>query len=281
MRDRSEWITHRDESLRIVTDALWDRAQVRMNPAKGDKHLKCGGKPRHLLSGLLRCSACGAHYTIADKFSYSCSSNHDGNACGNTVRVRRDRAEEILLGPINEQLLAPDRVERMAAEMRTYFAERNKAMQARATEAPRELQELGARIDRLRERLRKGDPDMPTDEIQAAIDRAEAKRAELQDQQPEAKQSAKVLAMLPRAAEMYRRQIAEGLSGDERAAGKARVFLRDWFGGRIQLEALPDGGLMAHWNENAAALLRTTGTFGSGGLSWISSAPEFVDISLR
>jgi hypothetical protein len=30
---------------------------------------------------------------------------------------------------------------------------------------------------------------------------------------------------------------------------------------------LPGGGLMAHWNENAAALLRTAalGTFGSGG----------------
>ena len=87
----------------------------------------------------------------------------------------------------------------------------------------------------------------------------------LEEQQPAAKQSAKVLAMLPRAAEMYRRQIAEGLSGDERAAGKARVFLREWFGGKIQLEALPDGGLMAHWNENAAALLRHRGTFGSGG----------------
>jgi hypothetical protein len=33
--------------------------------------------------------------------------------------------------------------------------------------------------------------------------------------------------MLPRAAEMYRRQIAQELSDDERAADKARVFLRE------------------------------------------------------
>jgi hypothetical protein len=32
--------------------------------------------------------------------------------------------------------------------------------------------------------------------------------------------------------------------------------LREWFSGKITLEALPGGGLMAHWNENAAALLR-------------------------
>jgi hypothetical protein len=66
---------------------------------------------------------------------------------------------------------------------------------------------------------------------------------------------------------MYCRQVAQGLDGDPRAALKARVFLRDWFGGKIRLEPLPDGGLMAHWNENAAALLRSAalGTFGSGG----------------
>ena len=69
---------------------------------------------------------------------------------------------------------------------------------------------------------------------------------ELQQQQPEAKPSAKVLAMLPRAAEIYRRQIAFGLDGDPDAARKARVFLREWFGGKIQLEPLPEGGLLAH-----------------------------------
>ena len=67
----------------------------------------------------------------------------------------------------------------------------------------------------------------------------------------------KVLSILPRAAQEYRRQLAQGLVGDPRAALKARVFLREWFGGKIRLEPLPDGGLMALWNENAAALLRT------------------------
>ena len=47
-----------------------------------------------------------------------------------------------------------------------------------------------------------------------------------------------------------------GLDGDPRAALKARVLLREWFGGKIRLEPLPDGGLMAHWSQNATALLR-------------------------
>ena len=56
-----------------------------------------------------------------------------------------------------------------------------------------------------------------------------------------------------------------GLDGDPRAALKARVFLREWFGGKIRLEPLPDGGLMARWNENVTALLRALGSCGSGG----------------
>jgi hypothetical protein len=45
------------------------------------------------------------------------------------------------------------------------------------------------------------------------------------------------------AAAEVRRQIELGLDGDERAALKARVFLRDWFGVEIRLEPLFDGGL--------------------------------------
>jgi DNA invertase Pin-like site-specific DNA recombinase len=259
VRPRSEWITHTDESLRIVPDALWQRAQSRMDPAKDDLRLKSGGKPKYLLSGLLRCDACGANYSIMDSRAYGCHSHFDGNSCSNAIRVPKSHIEDVLLrGPETglAALLAPERIERMAAEMQRYYAQRLREVQTRSFEAPRELQELVARIERLRERLRQGDPDMPPDEIQAAIERAEAKRRDLEAQTPETKQSAKLLSILPRAAELYRRQIAQGLDGNAREALKARVFLREWFGGKIRLEPLPDGGLMAHWNQNVTALLR-------------------------
>src|SRR5882724_11801938 len=101
-------------------------------------------------------------------------------------------------------------------------------MATRAIEVPRELQELRARIERLRQRLKQGDAHMATDEIQAAIDL--------------------------------------GLDGNPQAALKARLFLREWFGGKIRLEPLADGGLMAHWNQNIGALVSAVGTYGSGGV---------------
>jgi len=172
------------------------------------------------------------------------------------VRVRRDRIETVLLDPIRKELLTPERAEKMAKEMQTYYFDRLRAMQTQVAEQPRELHELTARIERLRERLKQGDPDMTADEIQAAIDRATEKRRELQNQQQTAMPSARMFTMLPRAAEAYRRQITLGLGGDPRAALKARSILRELFGGKIRLVPQLDGGLIAHWNLHPGALLK-------------------------
>jgi hypothetical protein len=106
---------------------------------------------------------------------------------------------------------------------------------------------------------------MTPDELQAAIDRAEAKRRELQGVQDSAGLSAKALAILPRSAELYRRQVALGLDGHPDAILKVRLFLREWFGGKIRLEPLPVGGLMAHCNQSVGALCKGLGSCGSGG----------------
>jgi hypothetical protein len=260
-----EWITRTDESLRIVDDAVWERVQAGFRRiSENGNWAQPKDKPKYLLSGLLRCALCGAHYIIANRHEYECSSHKGGKACTNDIRVRRDALEESILGPVRRELLSPERVARMAKEVQQQYLERVRAVQARAAEAPKEIQDITARIIRLRERLKTGDPDMAPDEIQAAIDRAEEKRRELESQQPEAKASAKVLTVLPKAAETYRRLVAQGLDGDERAALKARVFLRELLG-RINLKPEGEGELWAEYGVAPAALLKVVGFDGSGG----------------
>lgn len=179
--------------------------------------------------------------------------------------MRRDSVEAILLDPIRKDLLAPERVERMGAEMQAQYREETRAMHKRWSGAPVELVELNARLSRLRERLVNGDPDMALDEIQAAIDRAEAKRNELENAQPAARRSLNILSILPGAAALFRRQIDLGLAGDPRAALEARETLRELFGKKIRLLPQPDGGLIAEWNLQTVALLKIVGTCGSGG----------------
>ena len=154
------------------------------------------------------------------------------------------------------QLLAPERVERMAKEMQAYYRDRIRAMRSRAEEVPIELQELGARVERLRGRLKQGDPDMPADEIQAAIDRADAKRRNLEGQRPfGVGRATQIQSALPRAAEMYRRQLGEGLNGNASAATKAREVLRELLGGRIDLK--PEGARGVMGGVRLAALSGT------------------------
>lgn len=107
---------------------------------------------------------------------------------------------------------------------------------------------------------------MAPDELAAAIYTAEAKRAALESQQPQARATAKVLTMLPRAAAMFRQQIDKGLNGDAHAAGRARAILRQMFGGGIRPVPERNGGLVARWNFHPAVLLKAAvGTDGSGG----------------
>ena len=131
---------------------------------------------------------------------------------------------------------------------------------------PAQLLELTARIGHLSERLRQGDHDLDPDELQAAIDRAEAKRRDLEGQEPAARASARMLAMLPRAAEEFRKQLALGLKGSEQDVLRARVALQRHFGGEIRLVTEPGGGLVARWNEPVGAVFQAAQvSVGSGG----------------
>lgn len=265
-RPKADWVENREESLRIISDELFERAQARTRAAaNSDKRLKSGGRARYLLSGLLVCNVCKAHYVIADARSYACSGHWNGGACSNHIRVRRDAVERFILGGVYRELLAPERVEKMASEMRADYAERMKQIAARAEGLPREIEELGARIIRLRERAKAGDPDLTADELQVAIERAEAKRRELIEARPAERENARVLAMLPRAAELYREQIDQGLGGDPAASAKARTILRKLLG-EIVLVPGGDGSLWAEYAMQPAALLAgaAAGTGGRG-----------------
>lgn len=273
VRPQSEWISHRNEALQIVTPMQWDRAQ-RSTRKVLDDHSRGRMKVPYLLSGILKCDVCGSNFVMADDRAYACSSHVNGRACSNSIRVRRDHAEAMLITPVRTGLLSPARVEKMGKEIQRLYAQRIETRQTRSAQAPRELQEIDARLARLRERLQRGDPDMTTDEIQVAIDRADQKRAELAKAQPDAKQAAKVLAALPKAAELYRRQVADGLGGNARAALKARVFLRDLFGGSIRLAPGTDGSLWAEYGLHFQALVRAADGNGSGGTLPELTAPQ-------
>jgi hypothetical protein len=261
-RPRAEWVVRDDPTLRIVSDAVFAKAASRTKVrSNSDARLKCGGKPKYLLSGLLKCAACGASFVFADGRAYACSSLVHGGAgaCSNRTRVRKDTLEKVIVGGIRDELLDPARVARMAKELERRHAERVKAAQQRGVDAPRELSELDARLDRLRDRLRRGDPDMEADEISAAIERVESKRRELAAAQS-ANSPARILTLLPKAAEANRRQVVAGLEGHPEAAAKARGVLRELVGPvTIKTEGMGACGLNTRRGATLCAAERSRG----------------------
>jgi ribosomal protein L29 len=121
----------------------------------------------------------------------SCRKSH-------SLRVRRDVADQVILKPIVDQLLAPAVVEEMVKEMRAYYAQRRADAKTEQAKAPAEIEELNQRIARLRTRLKAGDPDMSPDDIAPVIQKVEMRKAELMAAQPEAKQQAKLLRVIAR-----------------------------------------------------------------------------------
>jgi DNA invertase Pin-like site-specific DNA recombinase len=264
-RDRpaTEWHEYQDDALRIIDDLTWAAARSRIQEsagAFGDHSKRAGGRPRYLLSGLLVCADCGANFILSDARCYSCGSHIGGKDCANTVRLPRAVAEQKIVVPIKAQLDDPDFVAVMEQEMQRYYTHR---LRQRGT--PKEVQDLDARIARLRARLKTGDPDMPADEIQAAIDRAIGKRAELAGSAKGT--GARVVRLLPAVADAYRRQLQRGLDGHPAHMADARTALRSLVGGRITLQrGKAAGSLFAAYNLHRTALLEGLQVrSGSGG----------------
>jgi site-specific DNA recombinase len=280
LRKEEEWMgaAGNAPNLAIVKPAIWKMAQVRLHVNSGrqkDKRLQSGGKAVHMLSGLLKCGRCDHHFILDSATHYRCGGFIDGRRknprtkkhCDNGLRVRRDVAEQVILRPVIEQLLAPEMVEEMVKEMRAYYQERLAEIRAQRTKMPAECEELNRRIARLQQRLKAGDPDFTAEELLAIIQKAEDKRAELLAAVPEVKVMDKVLATLPACATQYRQQIQKGMQGNPTEAGRARVAVRKLLGDDIRLVPAKGGGhLVAHLQLHRAALLGgTVGTDGSGG----------------
>lgn len=223
-RSEAEWASHHDDSLRIVPDAIFEQVQARMRAhTNHDQRLKTGGKIKYLLSGLMYCEMCGANYVLGDRSKHVRSSYLHGRACTNDVRLRRDTVEAMVLAPIRDQLREPCRVQAMVAELHRHLMQLFKENAARSAEAPRELQELNARLVRLRARLREGDPYIAPDELQAAIDRAEIKRRQLLVGVHDGTEVAQMLSTVPRTADSWRRGsrwACKGISKHVRRRGR-------------------------------------------------------------
>lgn len=191
--------------LRIVPQELWDRAEARRREI-GHKPFSRRARPKHLLSGLMKCAICGASFIVASGQYLGCSAYRNKRTCENHRTITMDEIVDRVLDALQRHLLSPEAV---AAVVEAYRLERQRPARDRAKNEgalTRELGELQRKIKRWVHLLGDGalEPGDIKDEFNAASRRRDEVEAQLR---AVPRDDAAVLH--PHAATRYRHKVAE------------------------------------------------------------------------
>ena len=211
--------------LRIVSDALWEAVQARQDAQARLGRPERSRRPVRLLSGLVRCGACGSPMNINSngkgRTYYHCT----GTRADRTARCQGGRtpiAEELearVVAAVQANLLHPDVVKSSLEHYRRTMADRARQASRGRSSRLRELAEVSRRADRLVDQVAEGGLSgrAVAERLADLETRRSAIEAEIATDPPE------VVALHPRAPERFR-QLIDGLQadlGDVAASGEA------------------------------------------------------------
>jgi site-specific DNA recombinase len=160
---KNDWQTTDTPDLRIVSQKLFDAAQSRKQE-RGKTHPNRQRRPRHMLSGLLRCGACGAGMSTngkdkSERIRIRCSAATESGMCRDAKTFYLTTVESAVLAGLEAEMRHPSVI---AEYVRTYHDERKRlSAKANARRAHLELRlgELNREIDRLVDAIAKGHGD--------------------------------------------------------------------------------------------------------------------------
>ena len=220
-----EWITQDVPHLRIIDDEVWGSVQA----IKAGYSSRSGNKrqtKKRLLSGLVRCGACGGAMTIVNRERYYCSAKRERGTCSSSAGIKASELEDRVLTGLKDILLDQDDL------IDTFVSEFN-------AELERLRRERGTRDRQLRKNLNKvnaaiarclafitggdGDPGLVRDELKAL----EVRKIELEHGLA-ADGDNRVVEAHPNLANLYARKVGDlrSLLADEATRPQAVDIIR-------------------------------------------------------
>ena len=138
LNQEKDWIIKDVPELRIIPRDLWDGVKARQGQMPRDKRPDTKRtdfwqlqRPRYLLSGFMKCGACGASYTKYGLHRFGCSAARDRATCTNHLTIHGEEIELAILAGLKERLMEPTLFEEFARE---FAAEMNRQRSALASE---------------------------------------------------------------------------------------------------------------------------------------------------
>ncbi len=203
----SAWIIKSSPELRIVDDATWQAAQDRKHAFKGIPAQQ-QRRPKHLLSGLLRCACCGGTYSAKGKDLLGCSRYKESGTCDNASSVPRSHVEQRVLEGLRAKLLYPEAIR---AALKAYHEERQRLRGEhirRRRELLRQIPRLKAEIEQLVDMICAGASTPASNARLVALDGAGGERERLEHELAGLEADNRIVDIHPGAIERYTRAIA-------------------------------------------------------------------------
>ncbi|MCL8486234.1 recombinase family protein [Bradyrhizobium denitrificans] len=187
---KSDWRTVEVPHLAIVSADLFEAAQRRKGE-RSSTHPSHQRRPRRMLSGLLRCGACGSGLSTngrdkSGRVRVRCSAAKESGTCPDAKTFYLDSIERAVLGGLRAEMRSP----KVIAEYVTTYLEERKRLAASASakrgRLEQQLGQLNREIDRLVDAIAKGHGDPSVLGPRSTALDADRKRimAELQSQPP-------------------------------------------------------------------------------------------------
>ncbi len=214
--------------LRIVSDELWAAAQEARD-RRAARPLPDRRRPKHLLSGLVRCGVCGGGFHNEGRARFGCSRHREAGTCDNDRRIEAAELQRRVIAGLEEQLLSPEAVSLMVREYQQ--AREQQARQGAKTRLAleRKLRAAEAAITRLVAAIADGAADFAG--VKEALSQRTAERDSAKEQLGE-DDAVPAIVLHPRIAEAYRariRGLSESLSrgdvSEDPVAGQIRELI--------------------------------------------------------
>lgn len=196
-------------ALRIIDEDLFARVQARRSGRKrhaGDDPVV---RSKRLLSGLLRCGACGGAMTVRGKdrggVRIGCSAQHEAGVCDHGRRYYAHKIEHAVVDLLRAQLRHPEAV---AAYLAAYREERRAEADAATRDrsrVERRLSDVKASMGRIVDAIASGA--LTAEEARSRLDPLRAEVPDLEARLAAADASLHVVELHPQAVNRYRREI--------------------------------------------------------------------------
>lgn len=267
----SQWVKTEAPHLRIIEDETWNAVQAikdRYGSLRGNRRQT----KKRLLSGFVRCGACGGTMTIVNRERYSCSAKRERGTCSSPAGIQVAELEERVFSGLRTILL--DREDMVDEFATAYRAELDRLRRTRSTSTGRlkkELAKVERGIDRCLSFIVSGDGDPAS--VRSMLTDLETKKRTLNRQIEDAASEPKI-EIHPNISELYRRKVnqLQGLLDDDATRPMAVEIIRSLID-RIEVRAgakrgRPDVvlvGALAQILEYACSENKTAASGGDGG----------------